>query len=186
MENSKIAKRLYRDQFKNEIIGLVSINKKSFYDNLRDNYFPFIDLIVNETETENEDEVIFDFYELGSVKFNFIFNITKNSNVVNKICLSDIKHISTNVSESVTNVDTIKHKIIENMFRKRILYTVCMKSMIREVMKTKIFPYADFTMTEHSDEMTKVDFKFGEFSLISFDFRFEPRNNTNYRLAKIS
>lgn len=180
MRNSEIAKRLYQNQFKNEIIGTTG-SKESIYNVLREYYFPYIDMRINKTEDADIDEVTFDFYELGTIKFKFCFKSIKRD----MIRLTDVQHISTNVLENVVNTDKIKEKIIEKMFRTRILYTVCMKKMIHNIIETKIFPYADVTMNEHSDGISKVEFKFGEFKPLSFDFKFEPRNGLNYRLSKI-
>ena len=185
MEQSKIAKRLYHDQFKNDIIGIMGINKKSIYNEMQENYFPYINLIVNSTADENMDEVVFDFYELGTVKFYFNFSAS-SQNGLNKIWISNIKHIETKVVDEVNDTEKIKKAIIEKMFRSRILHTVCMKSMIQHVIKSKMFPYADLTMTNQSDELSSVSFKLGEFEPLLFDFKFEPRNGHNYLLSRIS
>ena len=186
MNHSKIAKRLYHDQFKNDIIGIMGTNKNSIYNEIRENYFPYVNLIVNSTTDEQTDEVVFDFYELGSVKFHFNFSASSNQNGLNKIWISNIKHIETNVVDKVNDTEKIKKEIIEKMFRTRILHTVCMKSMIQHVIKSKMFPYADLTMTNQSDELSSISFKLGEFRTLLFDFKFEPRNGLNYRLSRIS
>ena len=184
MRKSEIAKRLYQNQFKNEIIGTTG-SKESIYNVLREYYFPYIDMRINETEDADIDEVTFDFYELGTIKFKFCFKFTSDPVKRDMIRLTDVQHISTNVLENVNNTDKIKEQIIEKMFRTRILYTVCMKRMIHNIIENRIFPYADVTMTEQTDGLTKVYFKFGEFKPLSFDFKFEPRNGLNYHLSKI-
>ena len=184
MRNSEIAKRLYQNQFKNEIIGTTG-SRELIYNTLREYYFPYIDMRINETEDADIDEVTFDFYELGTIKFKFCFKSINNTVKRNLIRLTDVQHISTDVLENVNNTDKIKEQIIEKMFRTRILYAVCMKKMIRNIIENQLFPYVDVTMTEHTDNLTKVSFKFGEFEPLSFDFKFEPRNGSNYRLAKI-
>ena len=184
MKKSEIAKRLYQNQFKNEIIGATG-SKESIYNILCEYYFPYVDMKIKETDDVNTDEVTFDFYELGYIKFRFCFKSITNSVKCNILRLADVQHISTNVLENVVNTDKIKEQIIEKMFRRRILYTVCMKRMIQNIIENRIFPYADVTMTEQTDGLTKVSFKFGEFKPLSFDFKFEPRNGLNYRLSKI-
>lgn len=193
MEESTIAKRLYDDSFKNGILGL-SGSKEMIYSTLRETYFPFIDLQVNKTGDQDTDEVTFDFYELGTVKFHFCFSRVNSSALTNIICLNDIRHIETKTpekwsKEKITQLMTtsrIKKNITEQMFRTRILYTVCMKRMLESVIKENMFPYADISMDDISDTETCVSIFFGNFIPVKFIFQFEPRDNRCYLLNKIN
>lgn len=183
MEESIIAKRLYDDRFKNEVIGLVG-SKKTIYNTLRETYFPFIDMKVNKTDDEFTDEVVLDFYELGSVRFNFRFTKSASSDDAHR--LSEIKHISTETLDGMPKSKKIKDTIVQNMFRTRILYSVCMKGMLKSVIRDKLFPYADVRFTEIDDTNSYLILQFGDFRPIKFDLQFEPRNNQCYLLKKIN
>ena len=185
MEKSMIARRLYDDKFKNEIIGIVG-SKKMIYEALKEIYFPFIDILVESTDDADTDEVTFDFYELGSVKFNFNFKHIKSPELTNNIRLENIKHVETKVVEKCQDSNRINKEIIDNMMRRSVLYTVCMKGMIKSVLQEKIFPYANIHFNEISDSESHCIIQFGNFRPIKFTFNFEPRNNKNYLLKQIS
>ena len=89
------------------------------------------------------------------------------------------------ISLSEDQVAEMKQRIIERGMRKFILFNVATKKKIYEVTQEYVFPWAELEIETVNDTNDIVWVNMTSNQKIPFNFVWEKRTGTNYRLAKV-